>query len=58
MPIEGSSNSAANKDIMSMNMDEWGYSYLIEWKHCGKRRNCSLPAISPFPTMFPKAACC
>ena len=21
-------------------------------KHCGKRRNCSLRAISPFPTMF------
>ena len=23
-------------------------------KHCGKRRNCSLPAISPFPTVFSK----
>ena len=23
-------------------------------KHCGKRRNCSLPAISPFPTVFTK----
>ena len=22
------------------------------WKHCGKRRNCSLQAISPFPTVF------
>ena len=22
------------------------------WKHCGKRRNCSKRAISPFPTMF------
>ena len=21
-------------------------------KHCGKRRNCSLPAISPFPSFF------
>ena len=21
-------------------------------KHCGKRRNCSLRAISPFPTLF------
>ena len=21
-------------------------------KHCGKRRNCSLQSISPFPTMF------
>ena len=23
-------------------------------KHCGKRRNCSLRAISPFPIVFPK----
>ena len=22
------------------------------WKHCGKRRNCSWRAISPFPTVF------
>ena len=22
------------------------------WKHCGKRRNCSQRAISPFPTVF------
>ena len=22
------------------------------WKHCGKRRNCSLQAISPFPSVF------
>ena len=22
------------------------------WKHCGKRRNCSLRAISPFPMVF------
>ena len=26
-------------------------------KHCGKRRNCSLRAISSFPTMFSKAVC-
>ena len=24
-------------------------------KHCGKRRNCSLRAISPFPTVFSKS---
>ena len=24
-------------------------------KHCGKRRNCSLRSISPFPTVFSKA---
>ena len=27
-------------------------------KHCGKRRNCSLQAISPFPTVFSKDLCC
>ena len=25
---------------------------LVFWKHCGKRRNSSSRAISPFPTMF------
>ena len=25
-------------------------------KHCGKRRNCSLQAISPFPTVFSKGS--
>ena len=24
----------------------------VIWKHCGKRRNCSWRAISPFPTVF------
>ena len=27
-------------------------------KHCGKRRNCSLRAISPFPTVFSKYLSC
>ena len=27
-------------------------------KHCGKRRNCSLRAISPFPSVFSKALYC
>ena len=27
-------------------------------KHCGKRRNCSLPAISPFPMVFSKDLYC
>ena len=26
----------------------------MDRKHCGKRRNCSLRAISPFPTVFSK----
>ena len=29
-------------------------SFLNGRKHCGKRRNCLLQAISPFPTVFPK----
>ena len=29
-------------------------SYPNRRKHCGKRRNCSLRAISPFPTVFSK----
>ena len=27
-------------------------------KHCGKRRNCSLRAVSPFPTVFSKDLYC
>ena len=27
-------------------------------KHCGKRRNCSLRAISPFPSVFSKDLYC
>ena len=27
-------------------------------KHCGKRRNCSLRAISPFPVVFSKGLYC
>ena len=27
-------------------------------KHCGKRRNCSFRAISPFPTVFSKGLYC
>ena len=54
----GSSNSPANKDIMSK---IWTIGNTIFWlsrKHCGKRRNCSLQAISSFPTMFSNAVCC
>ena len=29
-------------------------SYPNGRKHCGKRRNCSLQAISPFPMVFSK----
>ena len=54
----GSSNSAANNNMMSKVWTN-GYTVIcLSGKHCGKRRNCSLRAISPFPTMFSKAACC
>ena len=57
MPILGSSNSSANKDMSK----KWKNGDTIIWlsiKYCGKRRNCSLRAISSFPTMFSKAVCC
>ena len=40
-------------------IDENGrqFSKTVE-KHCGKRRNCSLRAISPFPTLFSKDLYC
>ena len=36
----------------------WKWQKVIQMgrKHCGKRRNCSLWAISPFPTVFSKAS--
>ena len=58
MPILGSSNSTANKDMMS---NVWTNGDTIIWlsgKPCGKRRNCSLWAISSFPIMLSKAVCC
>ena len=56
MPILGYSNSAANKDMMAK-YGKWGTIIRLSRKHCGKRRNCSLRAISSFPIMFSKAMC-
>ena len=44
----------------------WQFQIWLIWlkvfqkgrKHCGKRRNCSLLAISPFPTVFSKDLYC
>ena len=58
MPFLGSSNSAANIDMMSKILTNGDTILWLSRKHCGKRRNCSLWAISPFPTMFSKAVCC
>ena len=57
-PILGSSNSASNKDMMSEIWTNGDTIIRLSRKHCGKRRNCSLLAISPLSTMFSKAVCC
>ena len=58
MPILSSSNSAQNKDVMSKILTKGDIIFLLSRKCCGKRRNCSLRAISSFLTMFLKAVCC
>ena len=58
MPILGSSNSAANTNMMAKIWPNWDTIIGLSRKHCGKRRNCSLQAIYPFPKMFSKAGCC
>ena len=55
MPILWCSNSAANKDMMSKIWTNGDTIIRSRRKHCGKRGNCSLRAISPFPTMFSKS---
>ena len=37
---------------------KWQKVHKTGRKHSGKRRNCSLRAISPFPTVFSKHLCC
>ena len=58
IPILGSSNSAANKDMMAKIWTNWDTTICLSRKHRRKRQNCSLRAIVPFPTMFSKAVCC
>ena len=41
MPILCSSNSTANKDMMSKIWTNGDIVIWSSWKHCGKRRNCS-----------------
>ena len=53
----GSCNSAANKDRASKILTNSNTIFRLSRKYCGKRRNCSLRAISSFPTMFSKAVC-
>ena len=43
----------------SFELDEkWQKVLQMVRKHCGKRRNCLLQAISPFPTVFSKDLYC
>ena len=41
MPILGSSNSAANKDMISLILKNGDTIICLSRKHCGNRRNCS-----------------
>ena len=50
----GSSNSAANKDIISKVLTKGDTIFWLSWKWCRKRKNWSLRAISSFPAMFQK----
>ena len=58
MLISASSNSAADKDMMAKIWTNEDAVICLNRNYCGKRRNCSLRAISPFPTMFSKTICC
>ena len=51
----GSSNSAVNKDMITKICTHRDTITRLRRKHCMKRRNCLLRAISSFPTMFSKA---
>ena len=53
MPILGSSSSAANKDMMSKEMDKWGYKYLIKYKPLWEKEKL-LEQFLLFPQCFQK----
>ena len=56
--MQSSFNSAANKDMMAKIWTNGDTIICLSRKHFGKRRNCSLQLISPFPTIFSKAVYC
>ena len=58
MAIMGSSNLVPSTDMMSKIWTNGDTIISLNRKHCGKRINFSLQAISSFPTMFLKAVCC
>ena len=54
LPSFGSSNSAANKDMMSKILTNRDIIFWLSRKHCGKRRNCSLVQFLLYPLFFQK----
>ena len=54
MPVLGSSSSVANQDMIAKIKMNGDRIICLSRKLCGKRRNCSLQAISPFPQCFQK----
>ena len=50
----GTSNSSANKDMMSKILTNGETIILLRRKHCGKRRNCLLGAFLLFQQYFQK----
>ena len=53
-----SSKLKAFADNLKFDENGRNFSKQVFWKHCVKRRNCSLRAISPFPTVFSKDLYC
>ena len=41
-----------NLTLSQISPSFYAFAVQVLWKHCGKRRNCLLRAISPFPTVF------
>ena len=58
MPNLGSCNSAANKDMMLKILTNGDTNFWLSRKDCGKRRNCSLRAISSFSHNVFKSCLC
>ena len=48
MLILGASSSMANKDMISKNMNKWGYSYLIELKTLWEKEKLLVTSNFPF----------
>ena len=58
MPILGSSNSAANKDMVARIWTNVDTVICLSRKHCGKKEKLLATSNSPIATMFSKAVSC